>query len=165
MVSIPHIIFENYLYLAISFFAFFKGGGISGWRMGWWWWNFSLIDVETLYNESSSYCWGHYYDKIWSELLSLDKHVLLCVCVCPCLSACTHLLVFECGFFLSHFWKQIAVTPADYEPPGFKASNFDTFLFQDEPVNIKLGDVATVSLWLVELNTVFKPALGGHRNA
>ncbi|XP_076450095.1 uncharacterized protein LOC143286420 [Babylonia areolata] len=35
------------------------------------------------------------------------------------------------------------VTPADYEPPGFKSSNFDSFQFEDEPVNIKLGDVAT----------------------
>ncbi|KAK7099160.1 HORMA domain-containing protein 1-like isoform X2 [Littorina saxatilis] len=35
------------------------------------------------------------------------------------------------------------VTPADYEPPGFKASDFDAFQFHDEPVNIKLGDVET----------------------
>lgn len=35
------------------------------------------------------------------------------------------------------------VTPADYEPPGFKPSTCDSFRFQDEPVNIKLGDVST----------------------
>ncbi|XP_074660592.1 uncharacterized protein LOC141913053, partial [Tubulanus polymorphus] len=35
------------------------------------------------------------------------------------------------------------VTPEDYEPPGFKAAECDTFTFEDEPVNINIGDVAT----------------------
>ncbi|XP_046558644.1 HORMA domain-containing protein 1-like [Haliotis rubra] len=35
------------------------------------------------------------------------------------------------------------VTPADYEPPGFKAAETDGFKFDEEPTNIKVGDVAT----------------------
>ncbi|KAK7481867.1 hypothetical protein BaRGS_00026893 [Batillaria attramentaria] len=35
------------------------------------------------------------------------------------------------------------VTPVDYEPPGFKPSTHDSFHFEEEPVNIKLGDVST----------------------
>ncbi|XP_071099263.1 HORMA domain-containing protein 1-like [Haliotis cracherodii] len=35
------------------------------------------------------------------------------------------------------------VTPADYEPPGFKAAESDGFKFDEEPTNIKVGDVST----------------------
>ncbi|ESO83255.1 hypothetical protein LOTGIDRAFT_197435, partial [Lottia gigantea] len=35
------------------------------------------------------------------------------------------------------------VTPPDYEPPGFKAADTDTFIFEEEPMNIKVGDVST----------------------
>ena len=45
-------------------------------------------------------------------------------------------------------WKLlsfVAVTPSDYEPPGFKAADSDTFIFEDEPMTIKVGDVNTVS--------------------
>ncbi|KAL3842591.1 hypothetical protein ACJMK2_020585 [Sinanodonta woodiana] len=35
------------------------------------------------------------------------------------------------------------VTPSDYEPPGFKAAETDNFVFEEEPMNIKVGDVAT----------------------
>lgn len=38
----------------------------------------------------------------------------------------------------------ISVTPSDYEPPGFKAAQSDNFQFEEEPMNIKVGDVATV---------------------
>ncbi|XP_036358603.1 HORMA domain-containing protein 1-like [Octopus sinensis] len=34
------------------------------------------------------------------------------------------------------------VTPADYEPPGFKATDLNSFHFQ-EPMNIKMGNVST----------------------
>ncbi|XP_033751902.1 HORMA domain-containing protein 1-like [Pecten maximus] len=34
-------------------------------------------------------------------------------------------------------------TPADYEPPGFKPAQSDTFVFDEEPMNIKVGDVST----------------------
>ncbi|OWF50585.1 HORMA domain-containing protein 1-like [Mizuhopecten yessoensis] len=34
-------------------------------------------------------------------------------------------------------------TPADYEPPGFKPAQTDTFVFDEEPMNIKVGDVST----------------------
>ncbi|XP_041365115.1 HORMA domain-containing protein 1-like isoform X2 [Gigantopelta aegis] len=34
-------------------------------------------------------------------------------------------------------------TPADYEPPGFKACESDSFTFEEEPMNIKVGDVTT----------------------
>lgn len=37
------------------------------------------------------------------------------------------------------------VTPTDYEPPGFKASPSDNFTYEDEPMNIRVGDVTTVS--------------------
>ena len=37
------------------------------------------------------------------------------------------------------------MTPADYEPPGFKAAETDNFMFEDEPMGIKVGEVATVS--------------------
>ena len=36
------------------------------------------------------------------------------------------------------------VTPIDYEPPGFVSSDRETFDFEEEPVNIKVGDVSTV---------------------
>ncbi|KAL5006817.1 hypothetical protein ScPMuIL_015623 [Solemya velum] len=35
------------------------------------------------------------------------------------------------------------VTPPDYEPPGFKASEKENFQFEEEPMNIKVGDVST----------------------
>lgn len=35
------------------------------------------------------------------------------------------------------------VTPNDYEPPGFKAAQSDNFQFEEEPMNIKVGDVVT----------------------
>jgi hypothetical protein len=38
------------------------------------------------------------------------------------------------------------VTPADYEPPGFKKADSDNFVFEDEPMTIKVGDVSTVSI-------------------
>lgn len=38
------------------------------------------------------------------------------------------------------------VTPADYEPPGFKAADSGSFQFEEEPMNIKIGDVSTVSI-------------------
>lgn len=34
-------------------------------------------------------------------------------------------------------------TPTDYEPPGFKPAQSDSFVFEEEPMNIKVGDVAT----------------------
>ncbi|KAK3103440.1 hypothetical protein FSP39_019260 [Pinctada imbricata] len=36
------------------------------------------------------------------------------------------------------------VTPADYEPPGFKPADSDKFTFDVEPANINVGDVSTV---------------------
>jgi len=36
-----------------------------------------------------------------------------------------------------------AVTPEDYEPPGFQATTSDDFLFEDNPVTIRVGDVNT----------------------
>ena len=49
-----------------------------------------------------------------------------------------------------------SVTPADYEPPGFQATKADEFSFKDEPMNIRVGDVATVSSLnpLVEVVTI-----------
>ena len=38
------------------------------------------------------------------------------------------------------------VTPADYEPPGFRAAHPEGFRFDDETTNIRVGDVSTVSL-------------------
>ncbi|XP_014673707.1 PREDICTED: HORMA domain-containing protein 1-like isoform X2 [Priapulus caudatus] len=35
------------------------------------------------------------------------------------------------------------VTPPAYEPPGFRPSDTDSYMYEDEPVNIKAGDVAT----------------------
>ncbi|XP_060076150.1 uncharacterized protein LOC132555803 [Ylistrum balloti] len=34
-------------------------------------------------------------------------------------------------------------TPEDYEPPGFKPAQTDSFVFDEEPMNIKVGDVST----------------------
>jgi len=34
-------------------------------------------------------------------------------------------------------------TPEDYNPPGFKECQTEDFAFKDEPMNIKVGDVAT----------------------
>lgn len=38
-----------------------------------------------------------------------------------------------------------SVTPSDYEPPGFRPAEEDCFKFEDEPMHVKVGDVATVS--------------------
>ena len=38
------------------------------------------------------------------------------------------------------------VTPADYEPPGFAPCTSDNFQFEDEPMNIDVGSVATVGV-------------------
>ncbi|XP_041472437.1 HORMA domain-containing protein 1-like [Lytechinus variegatus] len=35
------------------------------------------------------------------------------------------------------------VTPMDYEPPGFQASESDTFNYEDEPINLRVGEVTT----------------------
>ncbi|XP_023242584.1 meiosis-specific protein HOP1-like [Centruroides sculpturatus] len=35
------------------------------------------------------------------------------------------------------------VTPADYEPPGFKPADSPYFYFKSDPINIKVGDVVT----------------------
>ncbi|XP_066933972.1 HORMA domain-containing protein 1-like [Clytia hemisphaerica] len=35
------------------------------------------------------------------------------------------------------------ITPEDYNPPGFKECATDEFAFKEEPMNIKVGDVAT----------------------
>ena len=40
----------------------------------------------------------------------------------------------------------IAVTPDDYEPPGFQATSDEDFAFKEETTNIKVGDVLTVSI-------------------
>lgn len=45
-------------------------------------------------------------------------------------------------FYQSHAF--FPVTPADYEPPGFKPTEKYSFHFQ-EPMNIKMGNVSTVS--------------------
>ena len=37
-----------------------------------------------------------------------------------------------------------AVTPPDYQPPGFQHSDVCEYSFKQEPLNIKVGDVATV---------------------
>ena len=37
------------------------------------------------------------------------------------------------------------VTPSDYEPPGFQATTTDDFIFTEKPMNIRVGDVDTVS--------------------
>ena len=43
----------------------------------------------------------------------------------------------------------IPVTPTDYEPPGFMSAENDNFAFEDEPMTINVGDVATVSIYLL----------------
>ena len=42
-----------------------------------------------------------------------------------------------------------AVTPPDYQPPGFQHSDVCEYSFKQEPLNIKVGDVATVSNMLI----------------
>ena len=42
----------------------------------------------------------------------------------------------------------LSVTPSDYEPPGFVASEHDGFIFEKDSENIKVGDVATVSSYV-----------------
>jgi len=60
-------------------------------------------------------------------------------------------MLFHSGFFVLN-----TVTPADYQPPGFCQSEFDSFKFEDEPMNIKVGDVATVcTLIFVQLLFIF----------
>ncbi|CAF95152.1 unnamed protein product [Tetraodon nigroviridis] len=36
-----------------------------------------------------------------------------------------------------------AVTPQDYQPPGFKEAESDTFVFEKEPVKLTMGEVVT----------------------
>lgn len=36
------------------------------------------------------------------------------------------------------------MTPQEYEPPGFKPSTCTDFQYEEEPVTINVGDVATV---------------------
>ena len=36
------------------------------------------------------------------------------------------------------------MTPPDYQPPGFQHTDACEFLFKQEPLNIKVGDVSTV---------------------
>lgn len=36
------------------------------------------------------------------------------------------------------------VTPMDYEPPGFKAAESESFAFEDKPMKIRAGDVSTL---------------------
>lgn len=36
-----------------------------------------------------------------------------------------------------------AVTPQDYQPPGFKEADSDTMVFEKEPVKLTMGEVAT----------------------
>ena len=36
------------------------------------------------------------------------------------------------------------VTPPGYQPPGFQHSDFSEYLFKQDPLSIKVGDVATV---------------------
>lgn len=36
------------------------------------------------------------------------------------------------------------VTPPEYQPPGFQHSDFNEYFFKQDPLNIKVGDVATV---------------------
>lgn len=35
------------------------------------------------------------------------------------------------------------VTPEDYQPPGFKEAESDTFVFEKEPVKLSMGQVVT----------------------
>lgn len=35
------------------------------------------------------------------------------------------------------------VTPQDYQPPGFKEAESDTFVFEKEPVKLAIGEVVT----------------------
>lgn len=46
--------------------------------------------------------------------------------------------------FNVHVYYFPTVTPEDYEPPGFKAADSDNFVFEEEPMTIKVGDVETV---------------------
>lgn len=36
-----------------------------------------------------------------------------------------------------------AVTPQDYQPPGFKEADGDTMVFEEEPVKLSMGEVVT----------------------
>lgn len=35
------------------------------------------------------------------------------------------------------------MTPQDYQPPGFKEAESDTFVFEKEPVKLSMGEVVT----------------------
>ncbi len=52
--------------------------------------------------------------------------------------------------------RVFSVTPPDYEPPGFVSSEKDTFDFQEEPMNIKVGDVFTVRSGPIMLTPAMK---------
>src|SRR6218665_3945169 len=46
---------------------------------------------------------------------------------------------------LNSIASPVAVTPMDYEPPGFKAAESESFTFEDKPMKIRAGDVSTVN--------------------
>ena len=49
-------------------------------------------------------------------------------------------------------WRALLlVTPEDYEPPGFKAADTENFQFEEDPTNVKIGHVNTVSILLINL--------------
>lgn len=41
------------------------------------------------------------------------------------------------------FGFHTAVTPQDYQPPGFKETESNTIVFEKEPVKLTMGEVAT----------------------
>ena len=50
--------------------------------------------------------------------------------------------------FLLKVFFLFAVTPEDYQPPGFRESSTENFAFDEEPTNIRIGDVNTVCYYL-----------------
>ena len=55
-------------------------------------------------------------------------------------------VVFGNEIWNKRYVHNIAVTPDDYEPPGFQATSDEDFAFKEETTNIKVGDVLTVSV-------------------
>lgn len=49
-----------------------------------------------------------------------------------------HLLIVCVPFVLC-----VAVTPQDYQPPGFKETDSNTIVFEKEPVKLTMGEVVT----------------------
>lgn len=45
--------------------------------------------------------------------------------------------------FVVSFSLCSAVTPQDYQPPGFKEADGDTMVFEEEPVKLTMGEVVT----------------------